>query len=56
MVCFKEVITSESYNHQKSKLTVCLGKDIVGEPVAVEMDTMPHLLIAGATGAGKVWG
>lgn len=53
MVSFKEMIVSGSFQKIKSKLAVCLGKDIVGNPVAVELDKMPHLLIAGATGAGK---
>ncbi|TYT74440.1 DNA translocase FtsK [Desulfobotulus mexicanus] len=53
MVHFREIVASESFRKSKSALTVCLGKDIVGLPVAVEMDRMPHLLIAGATGAGK---
>ncbi|MCW7753048.1 DNA translocase FtsK 4TM domain-containing protein [Desulfobotulus sp. H1] len=53
MVHFREIVVSESFRKSKSPLTVCLGKDIVGLPVAVEMDRMPHLLIAGATGAGK---
>jgi S-DNA-T family DNA segregation ATPase FtsK/SpoIIIE len=52
-VRFKEIICSESFQKSKSKLTLCLGKDIVGNPVAAAMDKMPHLLIAGATGAGK---
>jgi S-DNA-T family DNA segregation ATPase FtsK/SpoIIIE len=52
-VRIKEIIVSESFEKQKSKLTLCLGKDIVGEPVAVEMDKMPHLLVAGSTGSGK---
>ncbi|MDX9786722.1 MAG: DNA translocase FtsK 4TM domain-containing protein [Desulfobacterales bacterium] len=53
MVRFKEVLVSEAFDSSKSFLTLCLGKDIVGNPVAAELDKMPHLLIAGATGAGK---
>lgn len=53
MVSFKEMIVSSDFQKIKSKLTVCLGKDIVGNPVSVELEKMPHLLIAGATGAGK---
>jgi S-DNA-T family DNA segregation ATPase FtsK/SpoIIIE len=52
-VRFKEVVISPAFANAKSKLTICLGKDIVGNPVVAEMDRMPHLLIAGATGAGK---
>ncbi len=52
-VRFKEIVASEAYEGSKSKLTICLGKDIVGHPVAATLDKMPHLLIAGATGAGK---
>ena len=52
-VRFKEIVASEAFDKSKSKLTLCLGKDIVGNPVAAAMDKMPHLLIAGATGAGK---
>jgi S-DNA-T family DNA segregation ATPase FtsK/SpoIIIE len=53
MVRFKEVVVSSSFEKSKSKLTLCLGKDIVGNPVSAELDKMPHLLIAGATGTGK---
>ncbi|MFZ5564936.1 MAG: DNA translocase FtsK [Thermodesulfobacteriota bacterium] len=53
MVRIKEIIVSQAFEKSKSKLTLCLGKDIVGEPVAVEMDKMPHLLVAGSTGSGK---
>ena len=52
-VRFKEIVSSDAYENAKSKLTICLGKDIVGNPVAATLDKMPHLLIAGATGAGK---
>jgi S-DNA-T family DNA segregation ATPase FtsK/SpoIIIE len=52
-VCFKSIIVSQAFQQSKSKLTLALGKDIVGNPVVTEMDRMPHLLIAGATGAGK---
>jgi S-DNA-T family DNA segregation ATPase FtsK/SpoIIIE len=53
VVRFKEVIASSAFEKSKSKLTLCLGKDIVGNPVVAELEKMPHLLIAGATGSGK---
>jgi S-DNA-T family DNA segregation ATPase FtsK/SpoIIIE len=52
-VSFREIIASDVFEESKSKLTICLGKDIVGNPVVAQLDKMPHLLIAGATGAGK---
>jgi DNA segregation ATPase FtsK/SpoIIIE, S-DNA-T family len=52
-VSLKEVLTSEAYIHSRSKLTLALGKDIFGKPVTADLKTMPHLLVAGATGAGK---
>lgn len=53
IVRFKEVVASGVFETSKSKLTLCLGKDIVGNPMVSELDKMPHLLIAGATGTGK---
>ena len=53
MVLLKEMLSSEAFGAPTSKLTVGLGKDILGHPVAATMDRMPHLLIAGATGTGK---
>jgi len=53
IVRFKEIAVSAVYEKSKSSLTLCLGKDIVGQPVIAELDKMPHLLIAGATGTGK---
>ena len=53
MVRFKEIVASPIFAKAKSKLTICLGKDIVGNPVVAALEKMPHLLIAGATGTGK---
>jgi DNA segregation ATPase FtsK/SpoIIIE, S-DNA-T family len=52
-VSMKEVATSEAFARARSKLTLALGKDIFGGPVTADLKTMPHLLVAGATGAGK---
>ncbi len=52
-VCFKEMILSPAFEQAKTALTLCLGKDIVGNPVSAGLEKMPHLLIAGATGTGK---
>ena len=52
-VRLKEIIISNNFEKSKSKLTICLGKDIIGNSVVTELDKMPHLLIAGATGSGK---
>jgi len=52
-VRLKENIISNNFEKSKSNLTICLGKDIIGNPVVAELDKMPHLLIAGATGTGK---
>jgi S-DNA-T family DNA segregation ATPase FtsK/SpoIIIE len=52
-VSLKEVLTSEAFTRSRSKLTLALGKDIFGAPVTADLKAMPHLLVAGATGAGK---
>jgi S-DNA-T family DNA segregation ATPase FtsK/SpoIIIE len=48
-----DLIGSKAFSESRSKLTLALGKDIHGEVFTTELDRMPHLLIAGATGAGK---
>ena len=52
-VILKELINSREFAESESRLTLGLGKDITGRPVVAPMDSMPHLLIAGATGTGK---
>lgn len=52
-VSLREVLESKQNNRPDSKLLIGLGRDITGEAVLVELNKMPHLLIAGATGSGK---
>ena len=52
-VALREILTNEAYARSRSKLTLALGKDIFGRPCVADLKTMPHLLVAGATGAGK---
>ncbi|MDH5741361.1 MAG: DNA translocase FtsK [Nitrospira sp.] len=52
-VSMKEVVMSEAFRRARSRLTLALGKDIFGAPITADLKTMPHLLVAGATGAGK---
>jgi len=53
VVKLKQIIVSMAFDKIKSKLSICLGMDIVGHPVVASLENMPHLLIAGATGTGK---
>ncbi len=52
-VGLKDMLTSEAFAKARSKLALALGKDIYGRPVVTDLRTMPHLLVAGATGSGK---
>jgi DNA segregation ATPase FtsK/SpoIIIE, S-DNA-T family len=52
-ISLRELLESESYRRSTSKLSIALGKTIHGEPYTADLATMPHLLIAGSTGAGK---
>jgi S-DNA-T family DNA segregation ATPase FtsK/SpoIIIE len=49
----KEIIGHETFQNSKSKLTLAFGKDIEGSPYITDLNKMPHLLVAGATGTGK---
>jgi S-DNA-T family DNA segregation ATPase FtsK/SpoIIIE len=52
-ISLRELLESEVFRRSTSKLTLALGKTIHGEPFVADLTTMPHLLIAGSTGAGK---
>jgi S-DNA-T family DNA segregation ATPase FtsK/SpoIIIE len=49
----REILETDEFVKSSSPLSIGLGKDIEGTPVVVTLEKMPHLLIAGATGAGK---
>jgi S-DNA-T family DNA segregation ATPase FtsK/SpoIIIE len=53
IIYLRENIESPDFLSNKSKLTLALGKDINGRMVTADLAGMPHLLIAGSTGAGK---
>lgn len=53
MIKLKEIINSEEFDSSKLKISIGLGKDISGKSIVADLATMPHLLIAGATGSGK---
>jgi len=53
IVGLKQVLASEEMQKHKSKLAVALGRDTSSKPMVVDIDRMPHCLIAGTTGSGK---
>lgn len=53
VVNLRDVLESEGFKKRKSNLAFSLGKDVSGKPWVANLDPMPHLLVAGATGSGK---
>ena len=53
VVHLREMLESEEFSSFDSKLRLAVGRDVSGAPVIDDLETMPHLLIAGATGSGK---
>ncbi|MEE4241566.1 MAG: DNA translocase FtsK 4TM domain-containing protein [Desulfopila sp.] len=53
IVYIRDLLASDVYRQSNSKLTIALGLDVVGNTALADLSKMPHLLIAGATGAGK---
>jgi S-DNA-T family DNA segregation ATPase FtsK/SpoIIIE len=53
IVFLRDVLESEAFRNEPSRLGIALGKDIFGNPTHADLTRMPHLLVAGATGTGK---
>jgi S-DNA-T family DNA segregation ATPase FtsK/SpoIIIE len=53
LVHLRELLEEKKFIKADSKLTLAVGKDVSGNPIIADLGQMPHLLIAGATGAGK---
>jgi len=53
MVRLTEILSSDKFNNSSSPLSMALGHDIAGKPMVVDLEKMPHLLVAGTTGSGK---
>ncbi|MBC7248884.1 MAG: DNA translocase FtsK [Anaerolineae bacterium] len=53
LVSLRSVMETETFQQMPSRLKLALGQDVSGQPVVADLATMPHLLIAGATGSGK---
>jgi len=52
-VRLRELIESDDFKDAPSNLTFALGRDVAGHPMIADLEKMPHLLVAGATGTGK---
>jgi S-DNA-T family DNA segregation ATPase FtsK/SpoIIIE len=53
LITLRDIVDTEVFAQSPSLMTLALGKDIHGEPMVTDLARMPHLLVAGATGAGK---
>lgn len=53
IVRLRSILESPAFGELKSSLSMALGRDVTGAPVATDLSTLPHLLIAGTTGSGK---
>ncbi len=53
LVTLREVVESEVFQRGRTPLRLALGKDVAGHPVVTNLESLPHLLIAGTTGSGK---
>ena len=52
-VYFRNILETPEFRNHKSRVAACLGADVSGRPVILDINKMPHLLVAGTTGSGK---
>ena len=53
LVALRDIVESEPFQRNRHALKFALGKDVTGHPISANLESMPHLLIAGTTGSGK---
>ena len=53
LVAIRPILESTTYQSERSRLAIALGRDVAGAPAVADLASMPHLLIAGTTGSGK---
>ena len=53
LVAIRPILESSTYQAERSRMAIALGRDVAGAPVVADLASMPHLLIAGTTGSGK---
>jgi S-DNA-T family DNA segregation ATPase FtsK/SpoIIIE len=53
LVSLRSIMESEVFQSERAPIKFALGRDVAGQPVVADLASMPHLLIAGATGSGK---
>jgi S-DNA-T family DNA segregation ATPase FtsK/SpoIIIE len=53
LVALRDIVESETFQRNKTSLRFALGQDVAGHPITANLESMPHLLIAGTTGSGK---
>ena len=53
IVYLREILEDDAFKKSHAKLPLAIGKEITGKPICADLAKMPHLLVAGATGAGK---
>lgn len=53
IIRIKELLSEPEFKSSSSRISLCLGYDVRGKPTIVDLEKMPHLLVAGTTGSGK---
>jgi S-DNA-T family DNA segregation ATPase FtsK/SpoIIIE len=53
LVALRDILESETFQRNKTSLRFALGQDVAGHPITANLESMPHMLIAGTTGSGK---